>query len=68
MSRCGILQEIAELSVGHLRKGLVATYNKDTAWQARVDAFQKVSNHVVGLVSSSGEPSVVALPTLASAS
>jgi integrase len=51
MSRCGVPEDIAELAIGHLRRGLVATYNKDTAWSARTDAFQAVSAHIAGLIS-----------------
>jgi integrase len=46
MSRLGVPEEIAELSIGHVRRGLVATYNLDQAWAARVDAFAKVSKHI----------------------
>jgi integrase len=51
MSRLGVAEDIAELAIGHVRKGLVATYNKDDAWAARVSAFERVSAHVAGLVS-----------------
>jgi integrase len=69
MSRCGVPEEVAELAVGHLKRGLVATYNKDDGWTARVSAFERVSAHVAGLVSggaseadeSAHEPRVVAL-------
>ena len=46
MSRLGVPEEIAELAIGHVRRGLLATYNKDDAWMARVDAFERVSAHV----------------------
>ena len=29
---------------------LVARYNKDTAWRARAEAFEKVSAHISGLL------------------
>jgi integrase len=48
MSRLGVPEEIAELSIGHVRRGLIATYNLDQAWAARVDAFEKVSAHIAG--------------------
>ena len=32
MSRCGVSEEVAELCIGHVRRGLVATYNRDDAW------------------------------------
>jgi integrase len=51
MSRLGVSREVAELAIGHARTGLVAIYNKDEAWQARTDAFERVSAHVAQLVS-----------------
>ena len=67
MSRCGVSQESAELAIGHARSGLVALYNKDSAWPARVDAFEKVSAHIAGVIASSaneseGEASNVVTP------
>ena len=32
-----------------------AIYNKDQAWAARVDAFEKVSAHIAGVIASSGD-------------
>jgi integrase len=63
MSRLGVAEDVAELAIGHVRRGLVGTYNKDSAWAARVDAFARVSNHVVAVVTKSegASPSVVAL-------
>ena len=46
MSRLGVAEDIAELAIGHQRADLVARYNKDTAWRARAEAFEKVSAHV----------------------
>ena len=54
LSRCHVSEEIAELCIGHARKGLVGTYNKDSAWVSRVDAFEKVSAHIAGVIASSG--------------
>jgi integrase len=68
LSRLGVDEPTAELCIGHFRRGLVAIYNKDHAWAARVDAFQKVSAHVAAIVGSSTAPGVVALPTRASVS
>jgi integrase len=50
MSRLGIAEDIAELAIGHQRADLVARYNKDTAWLARVAAFEKVSAHISALL------------------
>jgi integrase len=50
MSRLGVAEDIAELAIGHQRADLVARYNKDTAWHARAEAFEKVSAHVGALL------------------
>jgi integrase len=55
MSRLGVSEEAAELAIGHVRRGLVGTYNKDQAWISRADAFERVSEHVAKIVSSGGE-------------
>ena len=65
MSRLGVSEEAAELAIGHVRRGLVGTYNKDTSWAARADAFEKVSAHVAGIVGASEAEGVVALPARA---
>lgn len=57
MSRLGIAEDIAELAIGHQRADLVARYNKDQAWPSRVDAFEKVSTHIAGLLANTAEPS-----------
>jgi integrase len=46
MSQCGIDETTSELAIGHVRRGLVGTYNKDDAWPARQAAFENVSSHV----------------------
>jgi integrase len=50
MSRLGVAEDIAELAIGHQRADLVARYNKDAAWQARVEAFEKVSAYISALL------------------
>jgi integrase len=50
MSRLGVAEDIAELAIGHQRADLVARYNKDTAWRARAEAFEKVSAHISALL------------------
>ena len=55
MSRLGIAEDIAELAIGHQRADLVARYNKDAAWQARVEAFEKVSAHVSALLTEAAD-------------
>jgi integrase len=67
LSRLGVDEPTAELCIGHVRRGLVATYNFDNAWAARVDAFERVSAHIAAVIGSSKEPGVVALPTRAPA-
>jgi integrase len=52
MSRCGVSEEIAELAIGHKRRGLIGVYNKDDAWRARADAFERVSDHIARIVAS----------------
>ena len=55
MSRLGVNEDIAELAIGHQRADLIARYNKDSAWEKRVEAFEQVSTHLTQLL---GEPSV----------
>jgi integrase len=62
MSRCGVAEDVAELAIGHLRRGLVGTYNKDSAWAARVDAFERVSIHIATVVAKSDDASASVVP------
>jgi integrase len=55
MSRLGVTEDIAELAIGHQRADLVARYNKDAAWQARVEAFEKVSAHISALLAEAAD-------------
>ena len=50
MSRLGVPEDLAQLAIGHVRAALIARYNKDTAWQGRCDAFERVSAHVEALI------------------
>jgi integrase len=59
MSRLGVLEDIAELAIGHVRDDLVRRYNRDEAWGSRVDAFARVSAHIVTLV---GQPTSKVVP------
>ncbi len=54
MSRLGVSEDAAELAIGHARADLIARYNRDEAWEARVDAFSKVSDHISGLLGGGG--------------
>jgi integrase len=51
MSRLGVPEDAAELAIGHARADLIARYNKDESWDARRDAFAKVSGHIAALIS-----------------
>jgi integrase len=53
MSRLGVSEETAELAIGHVRRGLIGTYNKDQAWASRMDAFERVSAHIANVIASS---------------
>ena len=50
MSRLGVREDIAELSIGHVRGGLIGIYDHDPKWPERVDAFMKVSAHIERLI------------------
>jgi integrase len=65
MSRCGVMEDVAELAIGHVRRGLIAVYNKDQAWTARADAFERVGDHIAAVVAKSDAGSVVSLPARA---
>jgi integrase len=55
MSRLGVVEDIAELAIGHQRADLVARYNKDTAWRVRAEAFEKVSAHISALLAEAAD-------------
>jgi hypothetical protein len=55
MSRLGVAEDIAELAIGHQRADLIARYNKDEAWQARIAAFEKVSAHIATLLAQTAD-------------
>ena len=50
MSRCGVFEPIAELSIGHVKSSLVSIYNCDAQWDGRVDAFERASDHIARLI------------------
>jgi integrase len=63
MSRFLVEHDIAELAIGHQRTGLARLYNFDEAWELRCAAFDKVSDHIRGLLErASAEGKVVAMP------
>jgi integrase len=59
MSRLGIAEDVAELAIGHQRADLIARYNRDEAWKARVAAFERVSEHVTALLADDDRSNVV---------
>jgi integrase len=61
MSKLGVTEDIAELAIGHVRKDLVARYNKDDAWAGRRDAFTRVSDHVAALIGARAGAAVIPL-------
>jgi integrase len=50
MTRIGIAEPVAELAIGHAKASLVGLYDLEKQWAARVDAFERVSNHIERLV------------------
>ncbi len=50
MSRLGVPEEIAELSIGHVRTGVASLYDLEPKWPERVDAFERVSDHIERLL------------------
>jgi integrase len=59
MSRRRVEFDIAELAIGHKRTGLARLYDFAELWEARCDAFAKVSEHVGRLVVSGHDPGKV---------
>jgi integrase len=67
MSRCGVMEDVAELAIGHVRRGLIAVYNKDQVWIARTDAFERVSGHIARVVAAPDDVFAFAIAPLARA-
>jgi integrase len=62
MSRLGVPDKVAELAIGHTAKdSLSLRYDFDQQWQARCDAFAKVSDHVARVVGVEPQRNVVSL-------
>jgi integrase len=55
MSRLGVPEDIGELSIGHQREDLLSRYNKDQAWPARIEAFEKISAHISALLAEAAD-------------
>jgi integrase len=62
MSRSQIDETTAELAIGHVRKGVIGTYNKDDAWPSRVAAFENVSAHVAAVLAPEPDENVIKIP------
>jgi integrase len=66
MSHLGVDPDIAELAIGHKRTGLARLYDFAELWEARCDAFTKVSEHVSHLVVAACDPGkVIPIPSRA---
>ena len=50
LSMLGVDNDIAELCIGHVRPDLERRYNKFTAWEARVEAFEKYNAHIMEII------------------
>ena len=61
MSRLGVDEATAELAIGHSPGGLVAIYDKHARWNERVEAFERVSNHVAAMIA--GDSGAIPLRT-----
>src|SRR5262245_20623518 len=61
LSMLGVDRDIAELCIGHVRPDLERRYDKFTAWEARVEAFEKYNAHIIGLVGGPAGGNVVPL-------
>lgn len=56
MSKLGVDEATAEAAIGHSGKSaLVAIYDHHDRWELRVSAFEKVSDHVAGLLAGTPE-------------
>jgi hypothetical protein len=56
MARLDVAEEVAELAIGHVRRGLVGVYNKAPLWEQRIVAFDRVSEHISSLVTADMAP------------
>jgi integrase len=50
MSRLNVAENIAELAIGHTPKGLIGVYDRAERWVERREAFERVGNHIAGLI------------------
>ena len=57
MTRCGVAEPVAEMSIGHAKEALVGLYDLAEQMDKRRDAFTRVSNHIGKLVASESRSS-----------
>jgi integrase len=50
MTNTGTSEDIAEIAIGHQRNDLIRRYDFSEVWGQRVDAFERVSRHVMTLL------------------
>jgi integrase len=50
MSRLGVTENIAELAIGHIKGGVSSLYDLEPRWPERIDAFERVSDHIGRLI------------------
>jgi integrase len=55
MDRLGVDEHVGEIAIGHQREDLIRRYNKHEAWAGRVEAFEKVSEHIAGLLAKAAD-------------
>jgi hypothetical protein len=61
MSRLGVDEDIADLPSATSAPTSSRRYNFDQAWESRVDAFARVSAHIVALIGARRGAPVIAL-------
>jgi len=61
LSKLGVDDSIAELCIGHVRPDLERRYNKNQAWDARIEAFEKYNAHIMALIGGQDGDKVIPL-------
>ena len=62
MTVTGTATDIAEIAIGHQRKDLIRRYDFSEVWPERTLAFEKVSSHIMSVVTPASS-SIVRLPS-----
>ena len=60
MTDTGTSADIAEIAIGHQRSDLIRRYDFSTVWPERIEAFKRVSEHILAIVAAE-KPKVVKL-------